>query len=151
MKYKINSKYADKYKGKCISEGLFLELKYDLRKLDCENDVVSLREGKAQDIDGVVSILLEYGVLEEEECEEDDDSGGKDILSEFFEHIKEHNKKVTEEEYNKEKNIQTNRLTSDYIVIDINGNKKLFKFYEPLNEHKLWEEIGNIIYKFKKS
>ena len=72
MKYKINSKFVD-YNKKKSKDGMSLNLVYELRERDDAGNSYISRQGNTRDLDGIISILLECGALEDVDSEEDED------------------------------------------------------------------------------
>lgn len=139
MKYRINKNFADNYKGK-MGEGLSLELEYSLRKRDYADDLIQIRDGKAEDIDGIVSILLEYGVLEEVDSEDDDSEeetdpftprwiiASKASVDNFNAMLNKIEGPVLPELPELLLNSMPTSPWIDRVILEINGNKKLYIF-----------------------
>lgn len=72
MMYRINKDYAKKFEKEPF-EGSEFELYYKIFGRNNNGDHCAVRYGNAEDIDGIISILTEYGILEEVESEEDDE------------------------------------------------------------------------------
>jgi hypothetical protein len=75
MVYRINKEFAKKFGD---AKEISLKLQYDLYRKNERGDEDSLRWGTVKDIDGIINILTEFGVLEEIDSEEEDDDDEED-------------------------------------------------------------------------
>jgi len=72
MVYRINKDYAKKFNGN-DGRRFVINLHYNFSGRDLDNNLVTIREGKAQDPDGILNILTEFGFLEEVDSEEEEE------------------------------------------------------------------------------
>lgn len=144
MKYRVNKDFVSGYDKK-RREGLSLNLSYMLRERDGDGDLFFVREGNAKDIDGIVSILLEYGVLEEvdsddEALDDDDLATATDNKIHYFELLRDKINQEIVQLINSNKkhkeDISFEGLTSDQFNLMKNSIKHYEKIINQINSER---------------